>query len=220
MVIDLKFHSWKQHITKAFTLAEVLITLLIIGVISSLVIPALLNDTNDAELKTALKKISSNLIQATMKIQMDNAGTLKGLFNTNEDVRNAYLNHFSYVKSCDSSLTIGNCWPSLQKYKDNTQVNASASAGAVLNDGISIRFKYESNNCTNTSLINANYPICGRMYVDVNGVNKAPNTWGKDLYGFWIMENHIKPMGFPGDTNAESNCTTHGIGCTAQYLMQ
>ncbi len=39
-----------QHKKKGFTLAEVLITLLIIGVVSSLVIPALINDTKNAEL--------------------------------------------------------------------------------------------------------------------------------------------------------------------------
>ncbi len=40
---------------KGFTLAEVLITLLIIGILASLIIPAVINDTKEAELKVALK---------------------------------------------------------------------------------------------------------------------------------------------------------------------
>jgi len=39
-----------------FTLAEVLITLVIIGVIAAMTISPLINKTNDAENKTALKK--------------------------------------------------------------------------------------------------------------------------------------------------------------------
>lgn len=41
----------------AFTLAEVLITLGIIGVVAAMTIPTLMNKTNDAELKSAYKKM-------------------------------------------------------------------------------------------------------------------------------------------------------------------
>lgn len=48
----------------AFTLAEVLITLVIIGVIAAMTIPTLLNNTNSQEYRTALKKAVSTLNQA------------------------------------------------------------------------------------------------------------------------------------------------------------
>lgn len=41
---------------KGFTLAEVLITLGIIGVVAAMTMPALINATKNAELKTASKK--------------------------------------------------------------------------------------------------------------------------------------------------------------------
>ena len=47
-----------------FTLAEVLITLVIIGVIAAMTIPTLLSNTNKQETKTALKKAMSIINQA------------------------------------------------------------------------------------------------------------------------------------------------------------
>lgn len=48
----------------AFTLAEVLITLVIIGVIASMTIPVMLNNTKQQEFRTALKKAINSLNQA------------------------------------------------------------------------------------------------------------------------------------------------------------
>ena len=49
-----------------FTLAEVLITLGIIGVVAAMTIPTLLSNTNGAQLKTAYKKALSTLNQAVL----------------------------------------------------------------------------------------------------------------------------------------------------------
>ena len=55
-----------------FTLAEVLITLVIIGVIAAMTIPTLMNNTNSQEYRTALKKAISMLNQAiTMQYALD-----------------------------------------------------------------------------------------------------------------------------------------------------
>ena len=56
-----------------FTLAEVLITLGIIGVVAAMTIPTLISNTNGAQFKTAYKKALSTLNQAIlMNIAMDN----------------------------------------------------------------------------------------------------------------------------------------------------
>ncbi len=47
-----------------FTLAEVLITLVVIGVIAATTIPTLINNTNAHEYKSALKKAVSGVNQA------------------------------------------------------------------------------------------------------------------------------------------------------------
>ena len=56
---------------KGFTLAEVLITLVIIGVIASMTIPTLMNNTNKQEYVSRLKKTYSTLAQATNRIIAD-----------------------------------------------------------------------------------------------------------------------------------------------------
>ncbi|MDD3014412.1 MAG: type II secretion system protein [Candidatus Gastranaerophilales bacterium] len=51
---------------KGFTLAEILITLAVIGVVAAIAIPALIGTTNQAELKTALKKAVGVMNQSIM----------------------------------------------------------------------------------------------------------------------------------------------------------
>ena len=57
---------------KAFTLAEVLITLAIIGVVAAISIPSVISNTQQQEFKTGLKKAASVLNSAiTMNMAVD-----------------------------------------------------------------------------------------------------------------------------------------------------
>ncbi|MDD3014145.1 MAG: prepilin-type N-terminal cleavage/methylation domain-containing protein [Candidatus Gastranaerophilales bacterium] len=88
---------------KGFTLAEVLITLLIIGVIASIVIPALVGDTQQAELKVGVKKAVATLNQAlTMSIAQD-AKDASAITNTT--LINIFANKLNYVTLSASSIT-------------------------------------------------------------------------------------------------------------------
>ncbi|MDD3012857.1 MAG: prepilin-type N-terminal cleavage/methylation domain-containing protein [Candidatus Gastranaerophilales bacterium] len=218
MNIYLKRHSGNHRKYLAFTLAEVLITLLIIGVISSIVIPALISNTQDAELKTAWKKTYSDIDLATRRIVMDNAGSLRALTITNDQFRDLYLAYLSYVKKCDST-SMQNCWTNgiTAIAGDSFPDNSSA----ILNNGVMLNFDYDSSTCT--SVININSAagiinVCGSVNVDVNG-SKGPNKIGKDVFGIYILENSTKPFGSQGD-NQENTCSTTGVGCAAQYLYQ
>lgn len=66
----------------AFTLAEVLITLGIIGIVAQMTIPALMNSVQDKTYATQLKKEVSVLNSATEMVKMDNGGSLIGLWPT------------------------------------------------------------------------------------------------------------------------------------------
>lgn len=56
---------------QAFTLAEVLITLGIVGVIAAMTLPALINQTQGKELETGLKKAYSILQAAYNQMTYD-----------------------------------------------------------------------------------------------------------------------------------------------------
>ena len=51
-----------------FTLAEVLITLVIVGIIAAMTIPTLINKTNNQEYVSRLKKTYSTMAQATNRL--------------------------------------------------------------------------------------------------------------------------------------------------------
>jgi len=63
------FSSFKRH--RFFTLAEVLITLTIIGVISAMSVPALLMNINKQDYVTGLKKFHSVASQALIQMAAD-----------------------------------------------------------------------------------------------------------------------------------------------------
>lgn len=212
----------KQYQKTGFTLAEVLITLLIIGVISSIVIPALISETQDAELHTAWKKTYADLDQTTKRIMMDNGGTMKGSFINFDDLKNNYLKYLSYNKKCGGNAGVGNCWHQSGKwfYPNNGGgiTNWTWCAGAMLNNGVLILIDGDYPNCNPTS----GYPHCGYIFVDVNGF-KGPNTIGKDIFGLHILEKGIKPFGSQGDgmetyCNNTYNGWCAGCGCSAKYL--
>jgi prepilin-type N-terminal cleavage/methylation domain-containing protein len=206
-----------------FTLAEILITLLIIGVVASLVIPALINDTQEAELKIAFKKAYSDINQATMLLINDNAGSLKGLCANNDCQKNLFLPYLSYTKSCSSSQGNGNCWHEADKFwfldgTPTSPVGWSSSAGIVLSSGVLLKFWDASSNCSVLSM-NA----CGTIAIDVNGF-KGPNRFGKDILRIYILEKGIKPFGTQGDLAVNlcegSTGSNSGYGCAAKYLYQ
>ena len=233
--------SREKHGDKlAFTLAEVLITLLIIGVVSSLVIPTLINDTQNAELKTAWKKSYAEISNAINLVKLDNGGTLRALCGTydlyqHECLTSALKTKLSYTKYCGDHASYGSCWHGRDGlYSDGSfkllngadlQLNSingyfgSGSAGLILNNGVLMLISYSTPACdssTNLAFYENLSNGCGHITVDVNGF-KGPNTVGKDIFSLYVLENRTLPV---GTATLKSTCTTTGQGCSAQYLYQ
>jgi prepilin-type N-terminal cleavage/methylation domain-containing protein len=218
---EVKIFARKYSYISGFTLAEVLITLLIIGVVSSLVIPAIMNDTQEAEYRAAWKKAYAEVDQATRLIMMDNGGILKGLCNNGDDncLRNNYAAFLSYTKKCNDGETAGICWHSANNWKTlkGDPLNWGLGAGLVLSNGTLFFTSLISKNCSTPYGI---FNICGEMAVDINGF-KGPNQIGKDIFYTHILENSTKPFGVQGD-GLETSCspTNTGMACAAKYLYQ
>lgn len=99
---------------KAFTLAEVLITLGIIGVVSAMTIPNLMSSYNKHVVETKLKKTHSTILQAFKLMQAENGDfSFESLDYDDQDI-----NGFSWQKSKDifdkylsKSFKVANVYP-------------------------------------------------------------------------------------------------------------
>lgn len=99
----------KELSKKGFTLAEVLVTLVVIGVVAALSIPALLQNTNQAEMKTGLKKAVSVMNNALlMSVAQDSvdANTYQNATETSPDwLTNMFANKLNTISKTATSFT-------------------------------------------------------------------------------------------------------------------
>lgn len=218
----------------AFTLAEVLITLTIIGVIAAFTIPVLLNTTSENELINAAKKNYSVLNQAVSMIKVNNDGSILNIFTNKDTMRDEFAKYLSVAKKCNDVRNA--CWKTpfydlagnevtyfyWQYYDGDTGQGITAPSGLILNDGTFLAFITGSTGSTSSVDCNLGAPsgftpnethdICGAVYIDVNGF-KLPNKQGKDIFMFHITKRgggSIIPWGvnpYPGYlNNAMKNC--------------
>jgi len=198
-------------IHKAFTLAEVLITLLIVGVIASIVIPGLIQDTQQAEYKAAWKKSFADISNASKLLSQEYGGNLAGVCGASHTcVRDLYLKYLSSNRSCGGTAVVGNCWNTDGAKGLNGGYAYTAAwftgAGLVINNGQFYYFEWDPGVCN---------PVCYRFLVDVNGL-KGPNTAGKDVYWASIYNNGIaKPYGSGSTPSCPSG---NGLDCSTKYL--
>lgn len=222
---------------KAFTLAEVLIVVGIIGIVAQMTIPTLMQNVSNAQFIAGLKKAASSLSQVSLLLQND-SGDLESAFGTNVSwtqdqansaMMNAVASKLRVQKICDSGTGAGVCWDAayynLLKNPAPTATWTDGSTSIILNDGSLMAFQYVGNCTLNTS---ATGPLaglyCGVITVDVNGF-KLPNTVGRDIFMFAVGKNGIYPGGAYNSFNAycDPNDTTHniqGAGCAYKILIE
>ena len=97
-------HSPKR---KAFTLAEVLITLGIIGVVAAITMPVLISNVQDRVKQKRVENIKQKLSKVTDKMAVQSG--LIGYGDTMAFV-NEMTKHMKVAKVCDNNH-IANCWP-------------------------------------------------------------------------------------------------------------
>lgn len=213
----------KSHF--AFTLAEVLITLTIIGVVAAFTIPVLMSNTEEKQTIAKLQKFYSMMSQATASVVNENGGDIIGLPVTgwsNNSLITYFYPYLKTVSQCTYANTIGNCWHANNNYykADGTPTSPSPSAiGAILPDGALIIFQDVYPNCTGSPYGGSPITdICDWVNIDLNGF-KSPNTYGKDIFTFYITKNRFIPRGIKGDYMPECMYGTENF-CPANLLLK
>lgn len=223
----------------AFTLAEVLITLSIIGIVAAMTLPSLVNKVKYKELETALNKNYSILQQALQRAQIDTGEVIRPANYQNTGgsarapIKQLLLKYIIKAKDCGTGTEQGAC-------VENTGLSGSENVKEIyrnynnkngiyyylMDDGQFITsdgtlFLIE-NSATSTSSV---LPIY--ITVDVNGIKKRPNRWGYDLFTFELTNSgKLLPMGAEGTkyTDMSTYCSAtntgkeNGIACTYKAL--
>lgn len=193
-----------QNGQKGFTLAEVLITLAIIGVVAALTIPTLVNNYQKSQYIAALKKAYTQFNQA-MGLLVNEAGCngdLKctGLFSApnvnNLAFGDEMVKYIKPLKVCGLAVNQG-CWAVKMNANfdgssaTNYQYDNLASGYKFISaDGVSFLIGTFRADCSaagssNQTTGNMNQ-VCARVYIDVNGPAKGPNNMGRDIFPFWV----------------------------------
>ena len=227
-----------------FTLAEVLITLAVIGIVAVLTMPGLVQKYDEYVRVTQLKKFYSVMLQA-FNLAIVEHGTVNN-WNLipsvvlDEDGENAeayaeaiknkdafwarVLPHLKVVETNKfADVANLNTWNTYNML-GTTLLTAKTANYIVLNDGMTIVSTWFSNACS--EVIATNLKSCGDFLVDLNGAKK-PNRSGVDIFSFWITKNGIIPMGAendtirPFDTFCAGTKTNQydGYGCTAWVIQ-
>lgn len=170
---------------KGFTLAEVLITLGIIGVVAALTLPSLITNYRKKETVAQLKKVYSELSQAAQMSVVQNGDMKNWDYSlTGEEFFNTYLGNFIkmgsqkvedakkagvvYIKaSGEEEVSFTNLY-------DSGKIFTLASGSQIIMDTVS--------NLTTTRQT---------VLVDLNGFKK-PNRIGVDVFAFSVTHNGVQ----------------------------
>jgi len=151
-----------------FTLAEVLITLGIIGVVAALTIPNLMKVTTGQEFRSAFKEAYSALNRAvktnlSITANADFSTLGAGDFATDDSIANMFKERLAVVKTTDVE-------DAPLETAATVTVSSASNYTFFLNSGVTLGFPQAAQYCTQGTWI-AN--SCAAV-VDINGV-KGPN---------------------------------------------
>ena len=180
----------------AFTLAEVLITLAVIGIVAALTLPGLIQNHNEKAWSTAKDLWEKKLTETVRRMNID--GVMTGHEST-EDFMNTFKNYMKVIKTCDNN-DINKCYSPkiVQTGSDSEPIEVETSdlktaenlgnsewgtntMSFVIADGTTVIMAYNPN-CAYADPIEdtGSQVSCLGFMVDVNG-KKGPNKVGDDI---------------------------------------
>lgn len=217
----------KFNKNRAFTLAETLITLGIIGVVATICIPVLIQNVEDMKYKNAAKEAYSKCSQAILQLKADSGGTLVDYLGAGSlSFKPAYMKYFKVVKDCGGAGCVAassssSIYKTLAGYGGDT-LNLGNDGQFVTADGIFYNIQQDGVSGGSTPGTLGTVIII----VDINGYQTPPNIFGKDTFAFQILNNNLTPMGGTGTEYPATNyCQrtgsniAQGIGCMTNVMQ-
>ena len=220
---DTVFSRFTSHFSlkrkAAFTLAEVLITLGIIGIVSALTMPAVINHFKAKKLEVQFKTADAMLTKA-IKMTVNELGY--------EDLKDLHLNY--YVSSLDNNggeprrnlEALNDVW--VKQFKGAKQINAlpeiyhrgvktygiignnvwpsdptsTFNNGYLLPNGMYVgRFNYN---------MDSSYPTCFYFIFDTNGPYRGPNRYGHDIFKYVSIQYRWGCNPVRGTSSSQEGC--------------
>ena len=180
-------------IKRGYTLAEVLITLAVVGTIATITMPSLQTNTQRAQVVPALQKAVNTLTNVNKQIILDEeVRALASLFTPASALRTA--NYLDYLITRGfTELPTENRYHYVKLQNGTAQMRLAK--GILSRDGIA----YLSP--VTTGRITVGDDVYLESYIDVNGL-KGPNTLGKDVFAVLVNVGNGIVSGY-GTTNAE-----------------
>ena len=186
---------------RGFTLAEILITLGVIGVIAAITIPQIVNYTTKS-------KIEGNLARAVEQIELGMQNVIQTANNNNTD--GSYFNDLSQITVYDVLQSDGNCAYNTGESQLTTSFNLFCNGASFMNV-IEEKVQTTANNYYKTTDTGFNHGSVNLFYskdsqayimysaqkwtavdniftfiaIDANGSSK-PNKKGRDIFAFGI----------------------------------
>lgn len=204
----------------AFTLAEVLVTLGIIGVISAITVPGLKKFSEEQAIVAQVKKANSTISSVTERLITENGPVRFWNLTSVVDITNMYKNKMNATNIVQAEYPIKGI--NGQAYTLKTPFNSTRSFTTA--DGM-VFFLQENLSQSGICKTGDDHYLaesCIDWGVDVNGP-QPPNVIGVDVVGFYITANgEVFPEGVKYGKITPRACDTSllGWGCTAKMLEE
>ena len=208
-----------MEVKKSMTLAEVLITLGIIGVVAAITLPTLINNYQNTQYVTSLKKAYTEFNEVLKEMSAD-AGCVNdlqcsGLFDTGtttQSLGDEFVKYVKVIKNCGTNIMQECQSATTNRNYDGTGIDEDWHGYYKVRtaDGMSIFISNYRNNCSadwSTTILGYMTQVCGEILVDLNGPKK-PNNVGRDFFVFYITNGKgafLYPTGGKDDNTAGTN---------------
>ena len=235
--INVKLKNKKNLKHFAFTLAETLITLTIIGVIAALTVPNLINNYKKQQVETGIKTAYSILSNA-VKMTEAQYGSINELITLNEKQITTYGTKETFADAFLPNLKLSNRCKNPYSCTLN-EMGLNSRHIKNFDGSISTGQSWDLQYMRRVTLANGMHLFIGALvespaivfHVDING-NEGPRTFGKDVFSFALFRSDVQNRRYTAPNNAlyggftgygyyehwlnksKEKCETHGFYCT------